>query len=238
MRRIRPGTAIYSAWCAACLFTALATAGCFNAPGGIPSGTWNYALLINGNRVGSAVISSRTEGANYVTSTELTMKAGSITNISKQIITETKEFVPVKLESYNRIVTGERAQEINTVATFNGRKVELASGGEKSVIETDRDFRLEGHYILSRLIQGGFRKGMTVESWIYEPSIDPEAPVLIKARVAGRENVSIGGKDHAAIRVVEYIAKFKSFDMFLDGSGALLKADLTMLNMNIQLVRE
>lgn len=213
-------------------------AGCFNAPGEIPSGTWNYALLINGNRVGRAVISSRVEGVNHVTTTELTMKAGSITNVSKQIVTETKEFFPVKLESYNRIVTGERTQDINTVATFNGRKVELVSSGEKSVVEIDRDFRLEGHYLLSRLIQGKFEKGMMVESWIYEPSIDPEAPVLMKARVAGRETVSINGKDHAAIRVVEYIAKFKSFDMFLDESGALLKADLTMLNMNIQLVRE
>ena len=238
MMSIRAGKAFYSTWIAACLLALLATAGCFNAPGGIPSGTWNYALLINGNRVGRAVIASRIEGDNYVTSTELTMKAGSITNVSKQIITETKEFVPVKLESYNRIVTGERTQDINTIAVFKGRKVEIVSGEEKSTVEIGRDFRLEGHYILSQLIQGKFRKGMDVESWIYEPSIDPEAPVLIKARVAGRENVSIGGKDHAAIRVIEYIAKFKSFDMFLDESGALLKADLTMLNMNIQLVRE
>jgi len=213
-------------------------AGCFNPPRELPAGTWKYALLLNGHRVGNAVVSSRTEGDAFITSTELTMKAGAVTNISRQVVTETKDFRPVKLETYNRIITGAATQEINTVATFNGRKVELVTGGEKRTFEIDREFRLEGSYMMDRLIRGGFEKGMTVESYIYEPSIDPEAPVLMKARVVGRETIELGGRRHDAIRVVEYIAKFKSFDMFIDGEWALLKAELTMLNMNIQLLRE
>ncbi|HPA72193.1 MAG TPA: hypothetical protein PKY31_07990 [Spirochaetota bacterium] len=235
----RHNRAVSITMCAAVLaFSIMGAAGCFNVPGKLPSGTWNYALLINGNRVGTAVISFRAEGDALVSTTELTMKAGAVTNVSKQIVTETKDFRPVKLESYNRIVTGSGTQEINTVAVFNGRKVELVTGSEKTTFEIDRDFRLEGNFMLSQLIMGKFKKGMIVESWIYEPSIDPETPVLMKARVEGRENVLIGGRELAAVRVIEYIARVKSFDMFIDEKGVLLKADLTMLNTNIQLVRE
>ncbi len=212
--------------------------GCFNPPRELPNGSWKYALLLNGIRVGEAAVSSRAEGNNLVSTMELTMKAGAVTNISRQIVTETRDFRPLKLETYNKIITGKVIQEIDTVAVFNGRKVELVEGGEKRSFEIDRDFYLEGNYILDRLIKGGFEKGMAVEAYIYEPSIDPEVPVLMKARVVGRETITIGGARHDAIRVVEYIEKFKSFDMFIDDKGVLLKAELTMLNLNIQLVRE
>lgn len=211
---------------------------CSKTPVALPSGNWNYALLLNGNRVGTAAISNLRENGRYITITEMTMKAGDVTSVSKQIITETEDFTPIKYETYNKIIKGNLVQNIDTVAVFEGKKVKLTAGTSTQEIELERDFKLEGNYMLSKLIAGGFKKGMKVESYIYEPAIDPEIPVLMKAMVLGRESVKIGEKSHDAFHVIEYIAKFKSFDMYLDEQGALLKAELTMLNMNIQLIRE
>ncbi len=211
---------------------------CFGGPEEIPAGSWRYALLLNGNPVGKAVVSSRSDGSNQVTETELTMKAGDVTNISRQIVTETREFHPVKLETYNKIITGGKTQNIDTIAKFVGSRVELESGGEKTVYEISREFRLDGNYVLAMLMKGGFEKGMAVDTYIYEPSIDPEIPVLMKTRVKGRETIELRGKKYSAFHVVQYIERFKSFDMYLDGNGVLLKADITMLNMNIRLERE
>ena len=218
--------------------TALLVFACAKTPAALPSGTWNYSLYLNGNKVGSATISNAREGGHLVSIMEMTMRAGEVESVSKQIITETADFKPVKYETYNKIIKGNIVQNINTVATFEGKKVKLGADGSVQEIEVERDFKLEGNYILAKLIEGKFKKGLKVESYIYEPAIDPEIPVLMKAYVVGPETVTIAGKRYDAIHVIEYIEKFKSFDMYLDGQGALLKAELTMLNMNIQLVRE
>ena len=222
----------------ATVLAAVVASGCFGTSGDVPAGSWRYGLLLNGNPVGTAVISSRSEGDFYVTEMELTMKAGTVTNISRQIVTETRNFVPVKLETYNKIITGDKTQNIDTVATFKGNRVELESGGEKTVYEISRDFRLDGNYVRAMLMKGNFEKGLSVDTYIYEPSIDPEIPVLMKTRIRGRENIEVKGKHYSAIRVAQYIERFKSFDMYLDGNGILIKADITMLNMNIRLERE
>lgn len=218
--------------------TILLVAACSRTPAALPSGSWRYALYLNGNRVGSASIVNLRENGRYITITEMTMKAGEVTSISKQIITETENFTPVKYETYNKIIKGNLTQDIDTVAEFSGKKVKLTAGTSTQEIELERDFKLEGNYFLSKLIEAGFKKDTKVEAYIYEPAIDPEMPILMKAYVLGRETVKIGEKTYHAFHVIEYIEKFKSFDMYLDEQGALLKAELTMLNMNIQLVRE
>ncbi len=211
---------------------------CTKAPSALPSGSWQFALYLNGNRVGSASITQSNESGRYVTITEMTMKAGEVTSISKQIITETENFTPVKYETYNKIIKGSMVQNIDTVAEFSGRKVKLIAGTSIQEIELEKDFKLEGNYFLSKLIEAGFKKDMKVEAYIYEPAIDPETPILMKVYALGRENIKIGEETHLAFHIIEYIEKFKSFDMYLDEKGMLLKAELTMLNMNIQLVRE
>lgn len=211
---------------------------CAKSPSALPAGSWNYALYLNGNRVGTAVISNLRDKGQHVTITEMTMKAGEVISVSKQIITETENFTPVKYETYNKIIKGSMVQNIDTVAEFFGKKVKLTAGTSTQEIELARDFKLEGNYFISKLIESGFKKDMKVEAYIYEPAIDPEMPILMKAYVLGRETVKIGDKTHQAFHVIEYIEKFKSFDMYLDEQGVLLKAELTMLNMQIQLIRE
>ncbi len=211
---------------------------CTKAPSAIPSGSWQYALYLNGSRVGSASITQSHESGRYVTSTEMTMKAGEVTSISRTIITETENFTPVKYETYNKIIKGSMVQNIDTAAEFSGKKVKLTAGTSIQEIELEKDVKLEGNYFLSKLIEAGFKKDTKIEHYIYEPAIDPEIPILMKVYVVGRETIAIGEKTYQSFHVIEYIEKFKSFDMYLDEKGVLLKAELTMLNMNIQLVRE
>ncbi len=218
--------------------TMLLVGACSRTPAAIPLGSWNYALYLNGNRVGLASIANLRENGRYITITEMTMKSGEVTSISKQIITETENFAPIKYETYNKIIKGNFTQNIDTVAEFSGKKVKLVTGMSVQELELDRDFKLEGNYFYSKLIEAGFKKGTKLKTYIYEPAIDPEMPILMKVYVLGRETVKIGEKNHQAFHVIEYIEKFKSFDMYLDEKGILLKAELTMLNMQIQLVRE
>ncbi|MCX7678121.1 MAG: hypothetical protein N2316_02780 [Spirochaetes bacterium] len=211
---------------------------CAKTPTTIPTGEWSFALFVNKTRVGTATIANRCEGGKYISIVEMTMKAGGVTNVAKQIITETIDFKPLKYETYNKIIKDNYVQHITTVADISGKKVTLITDSSQQEIQIEKDFKLEGNYFLAQFIAGGFRNGMKVEAYIYEPAIDPEAPVLLKAMVAGRESITIGERKYNAIRVIEYIEKFKSFDMYLDESGILLKADITMLNMQIELVRE
>ena len=85
----------------------------------------------------------------------------------------------------------------------------------KTAVTIDRDFRLEGNYILSELIRGKFKKGMKIEYYIYDPSIELESPILIKVTVRGYKNVKVGDKTMRLIHISESLENIKSIDFFL-----------------------
>ena len=59
------------------------------------------------------------------------MDAGYIQNTSRQIITETLDFKPVKLELYNKTIQNGQMSEMKTIATFTGNRVDLDTGEAK-----------------------------------------------------------------------------------------------------------
>lgn len=213
-----------------------ANIGCTRTPAQIPTGQWTYTLFVNGFDSGRAVVTNRIEGVNWVSSTELTIGMGDISNVSKQIVTETLDFKPVKLESRNRIITGGKVQSIDTITVFRGREAEITFGKDKAVHKIGKDFILEGNYILAKLIEGKFREGMEVEANIYDPTIELEEPILVKAKVMGYETVPVGPRRERLLHVTESIEAVKSIDLYLDENGILRKGVIQMLNMTMELV--
>ncbi len=109
--------------CIACGLILIATAGtCRKGAVEIPTGTWKYRLLVNGAAIGRAVVTNRIVSNNWVSSMDMEMEAGTIKNTSHQVITETLDFKPVKLELYNKTIQNDQVNEIKTIATFTGNK--------------------------------------------------------------------------------------------------------------------
>jgi hypothetical protein len=219
------------------IFIAL-TLVCSKMPESISTGVWNYKLLVNRSEVGSATMSNKIVNNNYVSTTELKMRTGEVTNISNQIVTETMNFKPVKIENYNKIIQGDKTQSIDTIAIFKGNNVELTVNNNKSTIAITKDFVLDGNYFLARLIREKFKPKMEIEAYIYDPSIEIDEPILLKVKVVGGKNIEIKGKKFSVMHITESIESIKSIDMYIDGDGVLLKAVIDMLNMNIELIRE
>ncbi len=221
------------------VFPALvSTHACSKTPHAIPLGTWKYDLLVNGTPVGAAVLSNIKSEGRYILTSELTMGAGSTVNISKQVVTETLDFKPVKLESRNRIVNGAKEQVIETVALFRGREVEIKMGGHTSVIKVDRDFMLDGNYFIFRLMEKRFKEGTEIKGYIYDPTIELESPIAVTTRVVGWETVDVAGKKRKLLHIVQTLEQIKSADSYLDEDGVLVKALIQMLNLNIELVKQ
>jgi hypothetical protein len=207
-------------------------------PSEIPSGTWNYKLLVNDSPVGSATLSNRREKDTYVITSDLLMTVGDVKNSSKQIVTETLDFKPLKIETYNRTTQGAMVQNVDTVAIIQGRNVEVQAGRLKTRVTLDRDFILDGNYIMSWLIAGKFKEGMHLRAYIYDPSIEVDRVIPISTRLLGRETVTIGGKPMRLYHVIQSLESVKSADSYLDEQGILFKAVIRMLNLKIELVRE
>jgi hypothetical protein len=211
---------------------------CHKYPVKIPLGEWKYSLFVNDIRAGDALMSNKIVNGNYVLISRLTMGLADAKNISIQTITETMNFTPVKLESNNSIITDAKVQDMSTVAGFNGRRVEIIADKKKSVINLDRDFRLEGNYVLSRMISEGFRRDLVIETWIYDPNIELETPILVKSKVIGIEKVKIKETYRELIHIEESIEGIKSIDSFVDEEGIVIMVVIKMLNMNIVLMKD
>ncbi|HSV97031.1 MAG TPA: hypothetical protein VLM75_08870 [Spirochaetota bacterium] len=212
--------------------------GCGGVPETIPTGSWNYALFINGARAGNAVISNRREGETYVITSELNMNIAGMHNVSRQVVTETTEFAPVKLETSNRIKIPSGWKSIETTALFRGRNVEIRSGGRKTLVTLDGDFVLDGNFFAAKLIEGRFREGLEIKGAIYDPSIELDALVPVTTRVLGREIVDVAGTKRRLLHVSQSIDVIKSADSYLDEKGVMVKAVVQMMNLTIELILE
>lgn len=223
----------------ACAAAALLFSGCgsFAAPKDIAFGKWNYKLLINGVEAGTAEISSARENDRYVSSSEFRMDLAGVATISRESVTETLDFTPVGFESYSKITSGGDLHETIIKAAFDGSRVDLSINGKKSSYVIKKQFILEGNSTIVKLIAGRFREGMEIESYIYNPGIELEEPVLIKTRVAGIEDMEINGKRERLIHITQLIENIKSIDIYLDSGGVAVKAEIRMLNMKLELIK-
>lgn len=220
------------------LIIALVTLSCYNIPKEILNGKWHYKLFFNGIEVGSSEISNKIVDDNYVSSTEIRMRIGEITTISKESVTETRDFRPLKLESYTQIVNDDQVQKTEIQANFVGRIVELTTNNDRSTYEIDKDFILDGNYFMAKLIEGKFKEGLEVKSYIYHPSIEVEEPVMVKVKVIGTENVNIDGKEESLIHIAQSIEDIKNIDLYIDKKGILKKSTINMLNIKIELIKD
>lgn len=207
-------------------------------PEKIPLGEWQYIMLVNGVEVGTAKSSNKIVDGTYILHSELRMGLGSVTNISEQTITETLDFIPIRLESHNTIIDDGDKQQIDTVATFKGQIVELVVDNHKATIRLDKEFRLEGNYILSKLIEGRFKEGLEIETNIYDPMIEEGFPIPIKITVRGIVRVQLGDESRRLIHITESIADVKSIDSYIDGNGVMIKTVIKMLNTTIELIKK
>jgi hypothetical protein len=212
--------------------------GCKTLPKSIPTGTWNYKLLTNGVQLGSAVISNKISNGTYISTSELSFGSGKIINTSRQIITETLDFKPVKLENYNKIIDGSREQTIDTIATFKGREIEIQAGNNKSTVKIEKDFLLDGNYNIAKLIENKFKAGFKQSYFIYDPTIEIDSVIPVSVRVIGTETLRINEKKERVIHIVQSIEGIKSADTYLNEKGVMVKAVIQMLNLKIELVKE
>ena len=119
------------------------------------------------------------------------MKLADMTTSTKDVVIETVDFKPVKLESSTRVLNGKQKYESNVISTFKGRNVELNYGGKKFNYTINRDFITDGGYFLDQLIKAKLKAGFEVTNYVYNPSVELETPIKATTKVAGYENILI-----------------------------------------------
>ena len=214
------------------LLIAAGITACTQAPKSIPEGRWNYDLLVNNVKAGKAIFSNHISDDNYIVKTEMYLNIGAIENKSVSIVTETKNFKPVKLEEYNTITDRSNGEvhEINTTAIFEGANVILQSGDKKSVFKIEEDFILDGNYFIAKLIENQFKEGSIAEARIYEPLVEIDSAILSSARVKGYSRVNVRNRSMKLLHLKLKIENLRSMDMYLNEQGIAEKIVLNMLN--------
>lgn len=221
------------------VFIIIIAVSCSSKPTQIPEGTWNYNLLVNGVKAGRAVFSNTSTGEHYIVKSEMYLNMGSIENKSIQIVTETKDFKPVKLEVMNTVTdtAGNSTQEINKTATFNGDEVTLKTGDYESKFKLQGPFVLDGNFFFSELMKNKFKTGVLIKTNIYEPSVEIDTPILVIVETKGIDTVQVGSRSMKLLHIKQRVEKLKSMDMYLNEDGVTEKVVIKMLNNVFELVR-
>jgi hypothetical protein len=222
------------------LMTALSLlAGCktvMDTPKSIPMGSWNYKLYMNGAEMGSAVLTYEEKANLYISTMTMSIAAGPVQSTSKEVVTETKSFVPVKLEIYNQVISNGSTQNIDIVAVFNGKDIDVTAGGNTARITIDKPFVLGGNYLAKALLDKGFAKNSSATTDIYSPSLELEDTIKVEERVIGVDTVSINGKEESLIHIKQIMEDFQESDIHIDSKGVVRKMRTLMLNNLMELV--
>ena len=128
------------------------------------------------------------------------------------------------------------SQEINTVASFEGAKVTVSTGGKAANVVIDGPFILDGNFFMNSMLEKKFSKGSIVEARMYDPSFEIEDTIRVRVQVMGVETVDIDGKERSLLHIKQIIENFKNIDIYLDENGITQKARILMLNNVIELV--
>ena len=208
---------------------------CGKKPDGIASGTWNYRLLVNGLEIGSASVSNTIKNNYYVNETKMEMSVAQVKNTTHQIITETKNFKPVKYEVYNTIINEKERHKIDTVAEFTGNTVKLTRDGETITQKISTPFILDGNYFMNEMIKQKFKQGLKISARIYDPALEPSEPVNVCIKVLGKETITINNNEVSCIHINQIIENLKSIDIYLNNRGITQKAVISMLNNKFEL---
>jgi hypothetical protein len=204
----------------------------------IATGEWKYKLAVNGVSVGTAVISNKIKDGNYVSSSEYSMKLADLDTTTKDVVTETMDFKPVRLESSTKIRNNGKDYGTDIVTVFNGRNVELTYGtaGKKVNYTIGRDFIIDGGYFTNQLIKSKFKEGIEIVNYVYNPSVELETPIKAVTKVAGREKITINGTEKNLIHIVQSIENIKdNIDIYADPNGIMQRGIIHMLNLKIEL---
>jgi hypothetical protein len=216
----------------------LCTGACQTKLTAIPTGTWKYRLLVNGAEIGKAVVTNDVVAANFVNTLTMEMDVGYIKNSTRQIITETQDCKPLKLEVYNKTTQNNKVSEIKTIAKFNGSRVDLDTGDSKTQIVIDEPFVLEGNYFMQELIKARFKPGTIIKSFVYEPSVDIETPIVMVVKVIGREDISINGTMKNLLHLGCSVENLKNIDTYIDDNGVAQKTVIILLNNKLEMILE
>jgi hypothetical protein len=216
----------------------LFSSNCRALPETFAQGEWEYTLFVNGISVGTAKISNKTIDNKYISISEYIVKLEDTTTITKDTVTETIDFKPVKLENYLKIVKAGKVHETNIVSVFNGKNVELTYNKKKYNYKINREFIIDGNFFMSQLIKSKFKPDLEVVNYVYNPAVELETPIKATTKVIGTENIIINGKENKLIHIVQSIENIKdNIDLFIDENGILHKGIIHMLNLKIELIK-
>jgi len=206
-------------------------------PKSIPTGTWDYKLFMNGSEMGNASVSSIETPSLYISTTLMSIKVGNVQSTVKEIVTETKTFVPVKFETYNQVITNGNIQNINTIAVFNGKEITVVnSQGQTARIIINKPFVLPGNYLTKALLDKGYAKNSSAEVEVYSPLLELEDTISVKQTVIGIESIEINGTKEELFHIKEIMADYQQSDVYIDQNAVPRKIRILMLNNLIELV--
>jgi len=204
----------------------------------IQTGDWDYKLLMNSVKIGTASFKNRFEKKKYISSSEIKMKVSGVINFSKQVITETKDFRPLKIEIQNKIITDKKIQDNKTTVVVKKNKLEVSSGDLKSTVKPNRPFIFDGHFIMANLLKNNFKKDLEIKKYIYDPSIDLKKPFLVIVKVIGTEKVLINNEELELVHLKQSIENIKTIDFYVNFKGIMQKAVIEMANNKIELLKD
>jgi hypothetical protein len=207
-------------------------------PEKIAQGDWKYKLYVNEVEAGTALISNKIKDNKYISSSEYSMKLADLNTLTRDVITETTDFKPVKLESYSKIVNKGQVTETNIISIFKGKEVEVTYGKKKVNYTVNRDFIIDGNFFMTKLIEAKFKQGFEITNYVYNPSVELETPIKVTTKVVGFEKIMINGKENKLMHIVQSLENIKdNIDLFIDEHGVLQKGIIYMLNLKIELIK-
>jgi len=185
------------------------------------TGSFNYDVLIEGQKLGSAQIKRERRQGNYQTSSEIAFKMEGITSITKETIVEKTDFSPVSYETDASFVSDKFVSRLKLRSWFADDYLYLNDGRTLTKFRAGGPFHYSTNKMLAMILSLPKVEGASASCSIFDPAVEIKKTLPAKCQHVGNVTVNYKGKIIEAYRILADYGPLKKVEMTVDKNGVI-----------------
>jgi len=185
------------------------------------TGLFNYDVLIDGQKMGSARIKRERRQGNYQTSSEIAFKMEGITSITKETVVENTDFTPVSYETDASFVSDKFVSRLKLRSWYADDYLYLNDGRTLTKFRAGGPFNYSTNKMMSTILSLPKVEGASASCSIFDPAVEMKKTLPAKCQHVGNVTVSYKGRIIEAYRILADYGPLKKVEMTVDKSGVV-----------------
>lgn len=183
------------------------------------TGSFKYDVIIEGKKMGNAMVTRQLKSGNYRTYSEIQFDIEGITTVTRETIVETSSFDPVSYETDAAFMSDKYISRLKLKSWYEDNYLYLNDGRALTKFRAGGKFYYSTNKMLASILSGSKIEGASASCSIFDPAVEMKKTLPARLRHVGNVTVNYHGKVIEAYRILADYGPMKKVEMTVDKNG-------------------